>query len=119
VPDATATFTDTGAPAVQSSGMVMIGGVVFTAVPNAQSYTITNNDVFTVTAAGFLNNSSNTQTFNVAATLQFQNSSTASGGATPVTYVNNSVMLFQDTSSAGNALITNGGILQFFNAANA
>src|SRR5260370_26839319 len=66
VPDGMATFTNTGPAAVQSNGLVNIGSVLFTGAPNAQAFTITNNDFFFVTGAGVFNNSTNTQTFDVS-----------------------------------------------------
>jgi fibronectin-binding autotransporter adhesin len=119
VPDGTATFTNTGVTGVDSNGIVTIGSVQFTGAPNAQAYTITTNDLFLVNGTGIFNNSTNTQTFNTTATTIFQNSSTASGGSKPVTYVNSGFMLFQDSSTAGTAIITNNSSLQFINAGSA
>ncbi len=125
VPDGTATFTSTGATTVDVNGFASIGGVTFTAVPNAQPYTITTNDIFLVNGAGVINNSTNTQTFNVGSatfisTMVFLNASTASGGTAPVTYnVVSGAMSFNDTSTAGTALITNGGDIEFNGSSNA
>lgn len=119
VPDGTATFTNTGSTTPQSNGIVNIGSVLFTAAPNAQAYLITNNDFFFVTGTGVFNNSTNVQTFNVSANLQFQNSSTASGGTKAVTYNNSSFMIFQNSSTAGTAIINNGSNLQFLDSSNA
>ncbi|KJC50763.1 autotransporter [Bradyrhizobium sp. LTSP857] len=114
VPDGTATFTNTGLNSVTSSGVVDLGSVIFTAAPNAQAYTITTNDIFLVHGAGISNNSTNTQTFTVGASMIFQNSSTASGGTKAVTYnVVGGSMTFGDTSTAGTAIITNGGDVEF------
>ena len=52
VPDGTATFTDTGNTTADANGLVIIGGVVFTATPNAQAYTVNVNDAFLVNGAG-------------------------------------------------------------------
>lgn len=113
VPDGTATFSNTGPTAVISSGLVSVGSVLFSAVPNAPAYTIGTGDVFLVNGTGIFNNSTNIQTFNVGASMVFQNASTASGGSMPVTYGNSSGIFFQGTSTAGTAIITNGGDLEF------
>jgi len=99
VPDGIATFTNTGPTTVQSSGLVNIGSVQFTAAPNAQAYTITTNDIFLVNGTGVFNNSTNTQTFNVNFSVVFQNSSTASGGSNPVTYNNNGAISFTNRAA--------------------
>src|SRR4051794_7521585 len=113
LPDGTATFTINEPTAVQSNGIVSIGTVQFTAAPNAQAYTITANDIFLVNGSGFVNNSTNTQTFNTTASTIFQNSSSASGGSNVMTHVNPGSISFQDSSTAGTAVITNNGALQF------
>ncbi|KJC56306.1 autotransporter [Bradyrhizobium sp. LTSPM299] len=120
VPDGVATFTNTGPANLDSSGLVNIGSVVFTATPNAQAYTINTNDIFVVNGVGISNNSTNTQTFNVGSSMVFTNSSTASGGSAPVTYnVSGGSMSFTDTSTAGTATIVNNGIVQFNNSSTA
>ena len=112
VPDVTATFTNNAAPVVvDANGLVTIGRVEFTAA--APTYTITNNDVFLVNGSGIINDSVNPQTFNVLATMVFQNSSTASGGTGVVNFSNASLMTFQNSSTAGTAQITNNSVLQF------
>jgi len=105
VPDGTATFSNTGPTGVVSNGLVGVGSVQFTAAPDAPAYTISTNDVFVVNGTGVFNNSTNAQTFNVSATVVFQNSSTASGGAMAVTYNNSSIISFNDSSTAGTAII--------------
>ncbi len=122
VPSGTATFTNNGAPTtVDSNGLVNIGSVVFTAAPNnAPAYTANINDIFVVNGGGISNNSTNTQTFNVGASMVFTNSSTASGGSAPVTYsIAGGAMSFNNTSTAGTAQITNGGDVEFNNSSNA
>jgi len=88
VPGGTATFTNTGVTTVANdNGIVTIGEVFFTGTPNAQAYTINIDNPMIVNAAGIINNSTNTQTFNVSSgsSLAFQNGSSASGGLrTPV-----------------------------------
>ena len=89
VPDGTATFTNTG-PDQRSTtnGIVTIGTVHVHDTPIAPAYTITaGQHRSSSTAAGIINNSGNTQTFEVTSgnNLVFQNSSTASGGSRAVT----------------------------------
>src|SRR6185369_16018904 len=119
LPDGTATFTVNNPTAVQSNGQVNIGAIQFTTAPNASAYTITNNDFFVINGAGVFNNSTNPQTFNVSADMQFLNSSTASGGSGLVTYNNSSFLFFQNTSTAGAAQINNNSILNFIDGSNA
>jgi autotransporter-associated beta strand protein len=119
VPDGIATFTNTGQATVDVNGLVNIGSVQFTAAPNAQPYTININDIFVVNGTGIFNNSTSAQTFTVSASMVFLNAASASGGTMAVTYVNASSMSFNDTSTAGSALITNNGIVEFNNNGNA
>ncbi|WFU83868.1 autotransporter domain-containing protein [Bradyrhizobium sp. CIAT3101] len=143
VPDGTATFTSTGSTAIDNlNGVVAIGSLQFT--NTAQAYTFTISNPFIINAAGIINNSANTQTFEVTSgnNLVFQNSSTASGGtgavtitnnaggtvnflqnstAGTVTLTNNSFVTFEDNSSAGSSQITNNvnGQIDFFTSASA
>ncbi|MET4069926.1 autotransporter-associated beta strand protein [Bradyrhizobium sp. S3.2.6] len=120
VPDGTATFTSTGLTTVDSNGLVNIGAVTFAAAPNALAYTINTNDIFVVNGVGISNNSTNTQTFNVVASMVFTNSSSASGGSNFVTYnVSGGAMSFNGSSTAGTAHITNGGDVEFNNSSTA
>jgi uncharacterized protein with beta-barrel porin domain len=120
VPDGIATFTNTGTTAVTNNGgVVTIGEILFTSVPNAQAYAFTINNPFVINANGIINNSTNTQTFEVTSgnSLVFQNGSTASGGTGAVSITNDSggTLDFEDTSSAGNShsTIINNGIMSF------
>lgn len=142
VPDGTATFTNTGANAITNfGGIVTIGTLQFTNTAQAYSFTLSN--PFIVSAAGIINNSGNTQSFEVISgnNLVFQHSSTASGGTGAVTItndaggtvnfvqnstagsvslINNSFVTFEDFSSAGSANITNlNGQIDFFTSASA
>lgn len=143
VPDGTATFTSTGATSIDNSnGIVTIGSLLFTNTAQAYSFTVFN--PFIINAAGIINNSGSTQTFEVTSgnNLVFQNSSTASGGTGAVTITNdaggtvnfiqnstagtvsltnNSFVTFEDSSSAGSASITNNlnGQIDFFTSATA
>ncbi|MET4259633.1 autotransporter-associated beta strand protein [Bradyrhizobium sp. S3.12.5] len=143
VPDVTATFTSTGATSIDNfNGIVTVGTLQFTNTAQAYAFTLFN--PFIINAAGVINNSGNTQTFEVTSgnNLVFQNSSTASGGtgavtitndaggtvnfiqnstAGNVTVTNNSFVTFEDFSSAGGAFITNNlnGQIDFFTSASA
>ena len=78
----TATFSSTGTTSVQNVGAVTIGAIGFTAVPNAQAYSFTIGDPFTINGAGVTNASTNTQGFEIldTVTLAFQNGATANNG---------------------------------------
>jgi uncharacterized protein with beta-barrel porin domain len=122
VPNGTATFTNTGFTNVaNNNGIVSIGEILFT--PTAQSYSFTINDPFIVNATGIVNNSTNTQTFEVTSgnSLVFQNGSAASGGtgAVSITNDNGGFITFENTSTAGTATIVNNSILQFSNTSTA
>jgi uncharacterized protein with beta-barrel porin domain len=117
VPTGTATFGAVAATTTvaNDAGAVAIGALDFTAA--ALAYTLNIHNSFVVNAAGVINNSVNTQTFNVASgkTLTFANSSSASGGTGPVQYNNaGGKMIFNDTSTAGSA-----NIFSSFNGINA
>lgn len=144
VPDATATFSNTGSTAVDNNnGVVSIGTIQF--ANTSQAYTFTLGNPFIVNATGIINNDTvNTQNFEVTSgnNLVFQNSSTASGGAGLVIItndvggnvnfiqdstagaahlVNNGFITFEDSASAGGAQITNNatGQIDFFTNASA
>ncbi|MDP1866474.1 MAG: autotransporter domain-containing protein [Bradyrhizobium sp.] len=118
LPDGTATFTNNGASAtVDVNGLVNIGAASFTGT--APAYTININDLFLFNGTGVTNNSAATQTFNVSSSLAFQNSSSASAGAGPVSYNNGSIISFLDTSTAGSATIANSGTVEFNNTSTA
>lgn len=143
VPDGTATFANTATTTINNfNGIVTIGTLQFTSIAPAYSFTLFN--PFIINAAGIINNSGNTQTFEVTSgnNLVFQNSSTASGGTGAVTItndsggtvnfiqnstagtvslINNSFVTFEDSSSAGSANITNNlnGQIDFFTNASA
>jgi uncharacterized protein with beta-barrel porin domain len=121
IPSGTATFTNNGAPtSVTATGSVSVGAVLFTAAPNnAPAYTINWDDVTLINGTGVTNNSTNLQTFNIGSTTVFLNSSSASAGTGAVTYNNNGSLIFQDTSTAGNATFVNNGDLEFNIGSNA
>jgi autotransporter-associated beta strand protein len=113
VPDGTATLSTSATTGIDSNGIINIGRIQFTAAPNAPAYTINTFDLFMVNGTGVFNDSTNTQTFNVTSSTLFQNSSAASGGSKPVTYVNTGFMTLLDSSTAGTAIITNNSVLSF------
>jgi uncharacterized protein with beta-barrel porin domain len=125
IPVGIATFTNTGVTTVANdNGVVTVGALQFSV--NAQAYTFNIDNPFIVNGTGINNaNTVQTQTFNITSgnALVFQNGSSASAGAGPVSYNNQpgGNMVFQNTSTAGNATITNNasGFLQFFNTSNA
>ncbi|WP_027566747.1 autotransporter domain-containing protein [Bradyrhizobium sp. URHA0013] len=121
VPDGIATFSTSADTNIASSGVVNIGSVIFTASPDAPAYTITTSDIFLVNGAGISNNSTNAQTFNVGSIMAFTNSSSASGGTNVVTFSvgGGGAMIFNDTSTAGTANITNNGDVEFNGSSNA
>jgi autotransporter-associated beta strand protein len=146
VPNATATFTNNGAPtAVTVSATTSINTMLFTAGAPAYSFTINSSTAFTIAGAGIINNSSNAPNFLVTpvSTLSFINSSTAgnavitnnaqgfsavtsffnssrAGNAT-INNTNLGFTSFNDTSTAGNATITNSarGFVAFLGSATA
>ena len=112
LPDGTGTFTNNGASTtVDANGLVNIGTISFTAA--APAYTITTNDIFLINGTGVTNNGAVTQTFNVASSLVFQNSSSASTGPGAVTYNNNGAISFTASSTAGSATVNNNGDVEF------
>jgi len=121
VPGGTAIFSSTGSTTVDNaSGNVTIGAISFTAAPPAQAYTINIDNTFTINGAGVTNSSANTQVFNVdplsnAVPLIFQNSATANNGTGAVIYNNEFFIFFQNASNAGNAntTVVNNEIVQF------
>ncbi len=137
VPSGTATFANTGSTSIDNdNGFVSIGAIQFTGVDtpnvgdlNAQAYTINIYNAFLITGTGVVNNSNNTQTFNVTTsgstgntgTLVFQNGSSANAGAGAVVYNNDAFIYFENTSNAGNAntTIVNNEIIQFSNNSSA
>ena len=123
VPNGIATFSNTGSATVDSISFVAVDAIQFTAAPNAQSFTINNNDdFFFLTGAGIINNSTSAQTFNVLGlTFGFINSSTASGGSGSVNLVVSTVLSFLASSTAGSASITNNatGNVNFSNSSTA
>ncbi|KUL97522.1 hypothetical protein DK26_00810 [Bosea sp. WAO] len=98
VPSGTGFFGTSTATGLTNAGNTTLGGFTFNA--GADVYTITNNNRLIFTGAGIVNNSAQTQSF-----------------ANPTAGV--SVMEFQVAASAGNAVITNGGNLNFRGTATA
>src|SRR5450631_294220 len=124
VPTGTATFSNTGTTNVANNGgPVTIGELLFTAAQNAQAYTISTKDTFTVNGTGIVNNSTNSQTFTTGTSgpLVFQNGATASGGTggVQITVGSLSSMSFANTSTAGTASIQNFSLVQFHDTSTA
>src|SRR5215831_17516707 len=122
VPDNTATFTNNGAPtAVTISASTSINTMVFAPGAPAYSFTLGGSTAFTIAGAGIVNASSNAPNFFVGpiSTLSFINSSTA--GNAVITNTNLGFTSFNDTSTAGNATITSGsrGFVAFLGSATA
>jgi autotransporter-associated beta strand protein len=117
VPADTATF---GASATSdlsfSSFATSIGGWTFTAA--AAAYTFTNDRIVGFTGNGIVVNGGSVSITNTTGgTLQFFNTSTAGNAA----ITNNNTLDFLDSSTAGNATITNasGGLMAFVNSSTA
>ena len=109
VPLGTATFGVSNTTTIDLSTGLEIN--IFTFNAGASAYTFSNAN-FSLSGTGIVNNSSQTQTFNINATgvLALNNSATL-GNATVVSA--NSIV-FNDSTSAGRAIITNnGGNIQF------
>ena len=111
VPPGTATFTATGATSV-TVGTQTIGGFTFAAGASAYTFAVAGGLNFV--GAGILNNSGQPQTLNISGGaldfLKFLNTSTA-GNAT---ITNHSALYFFDTSTAGNATITNTVLIRLY-----
>ncbi|GAB9169053.1 MULTISPECIES: beta strand repeat-containing protein [Bradyrhizobium] len=123
VPNGTATFANPGSTAVDNNnGAVSIGTIQF--ANTSQAYTFTIGNPFIVNGTGIINNDTvNTQNFEVTSgnNLVFQNSSTASGGA-GIVIITNDVggnVNFIQISTAGTARLINNGVVTFGNSASA
>ncbi|TQF32844.1 autotransporter domain-containing protein [Bradyrhizobium sp. UNPA324] len=123
VPNGTATFANAGSTAVDNNnGAVSIGTIQF--ANTSQAYTFTIGNPFIVNGTGIINNDAvNTQNFEVTSgnNLVFQNSSTASGGA-GIVIITNDVggnVNFIQTGTAGTARLINNGVVTFGNSASA
>lgn len=132
VPTGTALFGASTVTALSTNNHTL-GGLTFDA--GASAYTITSTSFLTITGAGIVNNSGQTQTLVSSAFIFFRNGSTAGDAriisdsfvmfrdastAGDATIVNNSFVTFQDTSTAGNATITNNNaFVTFENASTA
>ncbi|MDP3160262.1 MAG: autotransporter domain-containing protein [Reyranella sp.] len=109
VPLGTASFGVSNTTTINLSGGQDVGSFVFNA--GASAYTFSNAN-FSLSGAGIVNNSSQTQTINIDATgvLALNNSATLGS----VTIVSANSIVFNDSTSAGRAIITNnGGNIQF------
>lgn len=117
VPTGTASFGVSNTTTIDLTGGFNIGGLTFNA--GASAYTFNNADL-DLTGAGIVNNSSQTQTFNIdaASLMSFDNSASA---GTAVINNNGGNITFNDNTTAGSAIITNnaGGTMCFCNDATA
>jgi outer membrane autotransporter protein len=112
VPDDTATFTNNGAPTpVTISSAADINTIEFT--PAAPAYSFINSDTFNINGVGIVNNSAFAPTFTNTGNLSFNNTSSA-GNAVIVNTAG--VVAFNNNSTAADAIITtNSGALTLFN----
>lgn len=103
----TATFDVSNRTTIDISSGLAINSLVFNA--GASAYTFSN-ATFSLSGAGIVNNSSQTQTINIGtgATLNFFADSTA--GNARITNANGATLSFQNSGSAGAATITNTAI---------
>jgi hypothetical protein len=115
-PTGTANFTNLAASInISSSNNVDINTINFT--NNALPYTFTvNSSAFNINGAGIINSSTNTQTFINNFLITFNNSASA-GNAT---LINNSEGFdFNNSATAGSATIMNNGLMTFHDTATA
>lgn len=103
VPLGTATFGVSNTTTIDLSGGQEIGSMVFNAGASAYTFSSAN---FSLSGAGIVNNSSQTQTINIAGGVLALNNSATLGN---VTIVSANSIDFNDSSSAGRAIITNNG----------
>src|SRR5262249_42857310 len=113
VPDNAATFTNNSAPtSVTISGPADINTIQFTAA--APAYSFSNSDAFNINGTGIVNNSAFAPTFTNTGNFSFNNTSSAGNAV----IVNNGggVVSFNNASTAANAIIaTNSDALTLFN----
>jgi autotransporter-associated beta strand protein len=112
VPSGTASFGASNITSV-ALGTSSISSILFKS--GAPAYSFTGSGVFTINGAGIVNNSAFAPTFINNSLLNFVNSSTA-GNAT---ITGGGGLTFSDTSTAGNAAINYSGIVSFQNASTA
>jgi autotransporter-associated beta strand protein len=118
VPAGTASFGASTVTSVVAAAAETLGAISF--LGSAPAYTLTIIDNFVLNGSGIANQSAATQTIMVSGaggSLELDNSGTANG----ITIVNSaaSMLTFEDTSSAGNATISNAGTMCFCNNASA
>jgi autotransporter-associated beta strand protein len=111
VPDNTATFTINGAPTsvtFATATNTTINTILFTAGAPAYSFTLPLSGTLSITGTGIINQSSNAPTFLVpsVSNLKFMNSSTA-GNAIITNSGTNAATTFLSSSTAENATTTN------------
>ncbi len=107
VPTGIATFSATTTSGVSLNGTNSLGGITFGASAPAYTLTLGGAAAVTLTGAGIVNNSSNTQTIAVGGTLNLDNS--ASAGTSSVVYNVTATLNFNNSSSAGSTHINVSG----------
>ena len=124
VPDSggTATFGDTTIRTINISSGVSPAGFTFNSGAASYTFILGSSVQLTLTGAGVVNNSANTQTFDLSAggLIDFSNSANA-GNAHFIVDGSGAQLTFNDQSSAGSGTytVTNGGFLCFCNSATA
>jgi fibronectin-binding autotransporter adhesin len=116
VPDNAATFTNNGAPTSATiSDDASINTIQFTAGAPAFNFVTSGTGItFDINGAGIVNNSAFAPSFTNNDNLNFNN--TSSAGNAVITNNNGGVLSFNNNSTAANAIIiTNGGALTQFN----
>jgi outer membrane autotransporter protein len=116
VPDNAATFTNNGAPTSATiSDDASINTIQFTAGAPAFNFVTSGTGItFDINGAGIVNNSAFAPSFTNNDNLNFNN--TSSAGNAVITTNNGGVLSFNNNSTAANAIIiTNGGALTQFN----
>src|SRR5215468_9091343 len=116
VPDNAATFTNNGAPTSATiSDDASINTIHFTAGAPAFNFVTSGTGItFDINGAGIVNNSAFAPSFTNNDNLNFNN--TSSAGNAVITNNNGGVLSFNNNSTAANAIIiTNGGALTQFN----
>jgi outer membrane autotransporter protein len=106
VPTGTATFANSGQTAITLSAASSVGTLHFNVRAPAYSFDV-GSFLFTITAGGITNDSSNRPTFtvNLDGAMQFTKTSTAGNSIITINDIDG-LLAFNDVSTAGNATIT-------------
>jgi outer membrane autotransporter protein len=118
-PSNMATFSGASPTNIVISGNPAINTIMFTAGAPAYSFTIQSPSNFSISGSGIINNSANPPSFSIetGASLFFMNSSTAANAV----LTDNGILGFFNTSTAGTATITinSGGLTNFLDTSSA